>query len=87
MKIKDGFKLRKICDSTVVVAVGKASLNFNGMISLNDTGELLWKLLEKGAEEEELVAGLMKEYDVDEDTARSDVRAFIESLEGKNVLE
>ncbi|MCR4614579.1 MAG: PqqD family protein [Clostridiales bacterium] len=87
MKIRDDFKLRKVCDSTVVVAVGKASLDLNGMISLNETGELLWKLLEKGAEENDLVSALIKEYNVDEETARQDVKAFVESLEGKKILE
>ena len=87
MKIRDDFKLRKVGDSAIVIAVGKAGLDLNGMISLNETGELLWKLLEKGAEEETLTAELVKTYDIDEDTAKADVKAFIESLEGKNILE
>ncbi len=87
MKIRDDFKLRKVGDSAIVIAVGKAGLDLNGMISLNETGELLWKLLEKGAEEETLVAELVKTYDIDENTAKADVKAFIESLEGKNILE
>lgn len=87
MKIRDDFKLRKVGDSAIVIAVGKAGLDLNGMISLNETGELLWKLLEKGAEEETLTAELVKAYDIDENTAKADVKAFIESLEGKNILE
>ena len=41
MKIKDGFMLRKVGGQNVVVAVGKASRDFNGIIRLNDTGKFL----------------------------------------------
>ena len=87
MKIRDDFKLRKVGSSAIVIAVGKASLDLNGMISLNETGEFLWKLLENGADEDTLTAELIKAYNVDDETARKDVKAFIESLEGKNILE
>ena len=43
MKIKDGFMLRKVGGQNVVVAVGKASRDFNGIIRLNDTGRFLWE--------------------------------------------
>ena len=50
-------------------------------LSLNETGAVLWKTLEKGATKEQLVKALLAEYDVDEATAEKDVSAFIEKLQ------
>ncbi len=86
MKIKDGFILREVAGSYLVVAVGAAVKAFNGMINLNETGAFLWKLLEKGATEEEAVAELLKEYDVDEETAKADVKAFVSKLTEAGLL-
>ena len=43
MKIKSDFLLKKVADSYVVVPVGKATVSFNGMITLNETGAFLWE--------------------------------------------
>ena len=80
MKIKDGFVLREVAGSFIVVAVGEAVKNFNGIINLNETGAFLWKILESGATKEELIAKLLEEYDVDEKTATEDVSKFINKL-------
>ena len=41
MKVKDGFVLRAIAGSNIVVPVGAATAQFNGMITLNDSGAFL----------------------------------------------
>ncbi len=80
MKIKDGFILREVADSFVVVAVGEAVKSFNGVINLNQTGALLWKTLQNGAEEIDLVNALLNEYDVERELAEKDVKLFITKL-------
>lgn len=80
MKIKDGFILREVAGNYIVVAVGDAVKNFNGVINLNETGAFLWKILEKGGDKESLTAALLGEYDVQEEIAKADVEAFIEKL-------
>ena len=80
MKIKDGFILREVADSYVVVAVGEAVKSFNGVINLNETGALLWKTLEKGAEEKDLVQALLNKYEVERELAENDVKLFIKKL-------
>lgn len=88
MKIKDGFIVRKIANTNVVVAVGQAAENFNGMITLNDTGAFMWNLLSNTVDSEnEIVTALIKEYDVDKDTAQKDVCAFIEKIKNAGFLE
>ena len=79
MQLKEGFVLRSVAGETVVIPTGE-DLDLNMMITLNDSGKLLWQRLEKGAEEADLVAALLGEYDVDEDTAQYHVTAFLKKL-------
>ena len=85
MKIKDGYLLREVAGSFVVVSLG--NLDFDGMIRLNETGELLWRALEKGASEADLVSLLLKEYRVTEEIASRDVALFIEKLRANALLD
>lgn len=87
MKIKNGFVLREIAGQCVVIALGSASKDFNGMIKLNSTGRFIWEKLSVGAQLDDIVADMMSEYDIDADTARRDVESFIEKLRGANILE
>ncbi len=87
MKIKEGFVRRSIGGSDVVVAVGKASVDFNAMINLNSTGALLWSLLENGATENELVSAMVEKYDITRDVAERDVRAFLDKARAAGVIE
>ena len=80
MKIKDGFLLRKVGGQNVVVALGEASRDFNGMIRLNDTGVFLWQQLQQDVTEEQLLAALTAEYSVDPAQAKSDIAEFLSTL-------
>ena len=64
LKVKDGFILREVSETFIVLAVGERVKEFNGMITLNETGAFLWKILEEGAEKENLVDALIKEYGI-----------------------
>lgn len=87
MKIKDGFLLREIAGGTVVVPVGKMSVDFNGMITLNETGAFLWQQLENDISEEELLQRLLAEYDISEDIAKADINAFIAKLKDAGLID
>ena len=81
MKLKEEFLLRQVADNWVVLPVGQTSVDFNGMLTLNDSGALLWKTLEQGGDRESLVEALLEEYDVDRATASTDVDEFLTKLE------
>ena len=87
MKIREGFVLKNVADVTVVVPAGKASLDFNGMVTLNETGAFLWELLTEDRTEEELLSAMLKEYDVDEATARKGISDFVGRLSKEGLLE
>ena len=87
MKIKPDYLLRKVADSYVVVPVGKATVDFNGMINLNETGAFLWQQLQKGADEETLLKAMLSEYDVGEETAAEGIDSFLSKLREADLLE
>ena len=87
MKIKDDFVLRKVADSYVVVPVNSLTLDFNGVINLNETGAFLFEQLQKGIEKDELIAKMISEYDVTKEKASADIDIFINKLKDANVFE
>ena len=87
MKLKDGFVLREVAGSFMVVPVGKRTQEVPGVIALTETGAFLWKLLAQGADEKDLVAALLAEYEVSEDQAATDVHAFVEKAAEQGLLE
>ncbi len=87
MKIKDDFILRKVADSYVVVPVNSMTIDFNGIINLNETGAFLFEILQKGADKQTLLKKLMSEYEVSADKAESDIDKFIQKLKDEDILE
>jgi len=71
IKLKDGFVLRQIADTWVVMAIGETMMDFNGMITLNETGMFLWKAVGEGEELSALVSSLMMEYNVAKEQAEA----------------
>lgn len=86
MKIKDGFILREIAGNFIVIAIGNAVKDFNGVITLNETGAFLWKQLENGATKEQLLEALLNEYEVDNQVAEQHIDKFIEKLTNAQLL-
>lgn len=74
-------------NQAVVVAVGTASKVFNGMIKLNESGEMMWNLLVDGATEDDLLEAVLEAYEVDPQVAIKDVEKFIETLKKPGIIE
>lgn len=87
MKIKEGYLLRSVAGTHVVVPIGEGSMDFSGVITLNEVGAFLWKALAAETEKAELVKKLTAEYDVDEATASTDTDAFLNSLREAGLLD
>lgn len=86
MKIKDCFVLRNIAGINTIIS-SDASSNFEGMITLNDTGVFMWNILKNGATKEELVDKVINEYEIDKETASNDIDGFLEKLQSVDVFE
>ena len=65
IKIKKCFVLRKIGPQYMAVPFGAMTQQIKGMITLTESGYLLWQALDSGVDSKEaLVARLLEEYDV-----------------------
>ena len=87
MKVSKEFVLREIAGDYIIIPTGKTVLEFNGLITVNEVGVSLWKMLQEEATFEELVKGVLDEYDVEEAVARKDIQEFLDRLiEGGIIL-
>lgn len=87
MKIKDGFVLKEIAGSHMVVPLGSQVANFSSIIKLSESGAFLWSLLSEDKTVDELVYALLGEYDVDEIKAREDIEKFIKKLDDADLID
>lgn len=85
MKIKEGFIVKKIVDTYMVVST--ASADFTKMQTMNETGAMLWETLQTDTDIDALVSKLLAEYDVDEATARRDAEEFVAKLREADLLD
>ena len=86
MKIDKEFILRKIAGDHVLIPTGKTALSFNGMITVNEQGAFLWQKLGSEISEEQLVDAMLAEYEIDRQTAQTDVAEFLDILRQCSVL-
>ncbi len=87
MKVNHEFLLKEIAGSFVVIPVSSVLVDFDGMITLNETGVFLWRLLEEEKTFDELLVALRAEYEVDDETARADIAAFLDQMRAIRALE
>ena len=87
MQIKEGFVLKNIAGAWVVLPTAAASLDFTGMLTLNETGCILWNALLNGASREALAQSLTEEYDVTFEVALADVDEFLFTLKKAGCVE
>lgn len=80
MKIIKEFILREIAGECILVPTGETTQEFNGLITLSDTARFIWENIERADSFEELVKMMLEEYEIDEETAKSDAYNFIDQL-------
>lgn len=86
MRINKEFVLREIVGEYIIIPTGSTVLEFNGLITVNEVGVTLWKMLQEEVTLDDLVQGVLAEYDVEEDVAREDILEFLESLTKGGIL-
>ena len=85
MKIEKEYILREIAGDYIIVPVGAAALEFNGMITVNETGAFLWEKLREGTTREELLHAMLEEYEVSEKEAEADIQEFLQMLQKNKI--
>ena len=93
MKAKQGFKLRPLGDEYILVGESIEQINFNKMITLNETAAFLWEKAEEATAEKGgfdvpgLCKALCAEYEVKPEQAMTDVDATVKSWKEAGVIE
>ena len=89
MKAKQGFKLRPLGDEYILVGESIEQINFNKMITLNETAAFLWNKVADGQpfDAEKLTAWLTKEYDVTREQALQDSQKTIDTWLNAGIIE
>lgn len=80
MKVKDGFVLREVCGENVIVPTGKRSVEFNGIINVNELGVFLWEKLQEECSLDQLANYVLEEYEATKEEVVKDIEEFIEVL-------
>lgn len=86
MKIKSGYLLREVAGQRVVIPIGQRVSEFNGVMTLSESGAFLWDLLSNDRTREDLINALCERYQIDHALASADVDDFLSSLTAGDVL-
>lgn len=86
MRVSTDFILREVAGEWLLVPVGDAAVKLRGLIGLSESGYLIYTLLQKGADRQELLRAVLSEYKVDQATAEADVDAFLFQMRSLGIL-
>lgn len=88
MKIKQGFSLKTENGQTVIICDKNINKDFNSTILLTETSAYLWKLLQnQNATKEQMLHGLLDNFDISTVLALNDIDIFIKILKENGILE
>lgn len=79
MLLKKGFTLRPLGDEYILLAEGAEVVNFNKMLTLNETAAFLYRKAEEADGHftpEELATWILSEYDATPEQAAADANAL-----------
>ena len=78
---------RKIGDETIVVPVRSRVADLESIYTFNETGSAIWALVDGERSVSDIARELAAEFDVVEESALADVRAFLATLEDEGLVE
>ena len=86
MKIKKELIKRQVAGDTILVPVGQAVYDSNGLFVLNELGAFIWEILPNMETEDEICEAILAEYDVSPEEATRDVKEFLQKLSELHIL-
>ncbi len=79
MRLVEGFRLRDVMGQATVIGEGVGQVNFNKLITLNESAAFLRKAVEGKEFDVEFLATLLRnEYGIDPDRARWDAEKILD---------
>ena len=86
MRIVSGFILREVAGESIAIPSGESAHLLSGLAAINESGKLLFALLQTDQTEESLVRAMTDAYEVDYATAQADVAEFLDLLRENQLL-
>lgn len=87
MKIKDGFILKTVAGNNIVIATGEQKMSFNGVMTFNEVGAAVFKLLDGTNTAENIAEKIAADYNADAEAVKKDVNALIEKMKRYGLIE
>jgi hypothetical protein len=78
---------RVVADEAIVVPIRRGVADLNSIYTFNESGTLLWSLIEKGLEPAQLVDHLQTNYGLSREQATADAEAFLKELSTEGLVE
>ena len=85
-KIKPGYVSREIAGEFLAIPVAP-ELDSSSIVILNPVSGLLWEKLQGDCTLPQLVKAVTEEFAINEATAESDIKEFLQMLKESNMLE
>lgn len=86
MKIKKELIARNIAGDVILVPVGKAVYENNGLFALSELGAFIWERLPAARDQEEILRDVLQVYEVSEEQARQDLEEFLQQLRKMEII-
>ena len=86
MRVNPNFELVNMADDYILVPVGEQMERFNGTVVLNEVSSFIFECLKNDQTEEDLIKSLIDEYEVDSNTARTDVHEALSTMKKLGVI-
>ena len=86
MRIKEGYILQEVADTFLVMPTGNED-ELKKIITLNETGAFMWRLLEKGASRDAIADATEQEYDAPRSVIEKDVDLFLAHVREAELLD
>lgn len=87
MRLKQTFEVMELDDQIIAVPVGDGASQVHGLFKMNETAAFVFKLLQKGMTEQEIVDVMKKEYNAPEEKLSEDVHKCIETFIKMDLIE
>ena len=87
LRQKSGIVKREIAGETFLVPVTGKIASLKRVFILNEVAGIVWDQLAQPAEPDDLAAAVVKEFEVDPETARADVTELLQALEENGLTE
>ena len=85
MKLKFDITIQEVADKFMAVAKNVETEDVEKVLNLNETGAIILRALQDGADTQAIVSRLLAEYDVSPQEAEAEVNNFIDMLKENGI--